>query len=73
MAVEIPLKKKYTDGKGMYGYRRTHNGNNKKKEKKIGNNTAYQPYDKRAHALWLMPNGKLRMIHGEEARRVLGD
>lgn len=73
MVVEIPVKKKHVAGKGIYGYSRNHNGNNKKKVKKVGNNSARVEYDKRAHALWLQPNGKLKVVHGEEARRILGD
>lgn len=71
--LEIPLKRKYTSGKGMYGYRRMHNGNSNRKVKKIGSSGHFQPYDKRAHVLVLQTNQKVRFFHGEEARQILGD
>ena len=74
MAVEIPVKKKYLPLKRLYGYPRTHNGNSHRKVKKTGSFVgAKHIYNPRDHALWLQPNGKLKMIHGAEARKVLGE
>lgn len=61
--MEIPVKKKHIAAKGLYGYPRSHNGNSRKKVKKIGSNTAYQPYDKTKHVLVLQPNMKKVFIH----------
>lgn len=71
--IEIPLKKKYRSGKGMYGYSRNHGGNSNKKVKKIGSSGHFQPYDKRGTVLVLQTNQKVRFFHGEEARQILGD
>lgn len=73
MAVEIKVKKKHIASKGLYGYPRVHSGNNRKKVKKIGGNGVFQPYNPRDHALVLQANMKLKMVHGLEARQILGD
>lgn len=72
MSGEIKMKKKHIAGKGLYGYPRTHSGNNNKKVKKIGSNTAYQPYNRDDHVLVLQTNMKKRMFHYEDAHRILG-
>lgn len=63
MNVEIPVKKKHIAAKGLYGYPRNHNGNSRKKVKKIGSNTAFQPYDKTKHVLVLGTDMKKRFVH----------
>lgn len=73
MAFEIKTKRKLIACKGLYGYPRTHSGNNNKKVKKIGSNTAFQPYNKRAQALVLLPNMKKKMVYGAEAKFYLKD
>lgn len=70
--VEIKVKKKHIASKGLYGFPRTHSGNSKKKVKKLGNGV-FQPYNPREHALVLQSNMKLKMVHGLEARQILGD
>lgn len=69
MAREIPIKKKHIAGKGIYGYSRNHNGNNKKKTKKSFHGYS-DPYVREDHVLALLPNGKLRMFHGSDARNI---
>jgi hypothetical protein len=61
--IEIPVKKKHIAGKGLYGYPRTHSGNSRKKVKKIGSNSAFQPYDKTKHVLVLGADMKKRFVH----------
>lgn len=71
---EIPLKKKYRPENKIWGYPRTHNGNSNKKKKKIGGHVgATHRYNPRDHALHLQPNMKLRMLHYEDAHRILGE
>lgn len=72
MAVEIKMKKKHIASKGLYGYPRQHNGRNAKKVKKLGGNGVFQPYNRDDHALVLRTNMKLKMVHGEEAHKILG-
>lgn len=71
---EIPVKKKWIASKGLYGYPRTHSGNSRKKVKKLGaTHGATHKYNPREHALYLQANMKLKMVHHNEARRVLKD
>lgn len=66
MTVEIKVRQKHIAGKGIYGYRRQHNGNNNPKRKRIGNNVSGDPYVYGEHVKVLMPNGKMRMFHGSD-------
>lgn len=68
---EIKVKKKHIAGKGIYGYPRQHNGRSTKKIKKLGNGV-FQPYNRDDHALVLQANMKLKMVHGEDAHKILG-
>ncbi len=70
MVVEIKVRQKHIAGKGMYGYKRTHNGNNNPKQKRIGSNVHGEPYDATQHVKALMPNMKMRMYHGSDVAHV---
>lgn len=71
---EIPVKRKHIAAKGLYGYPRTHSGNSRKKVKKLGaNHGATYKYNPRDHALYLQANMKLKMVHYEEAHKILGN
>lgn len=70
--IQIPLKKKYIASKSLYGYPRTHSGNGRKRSKRVGNSGYSDPYNKRSHVLVLLPNMKLRWVHGELAHKLLG-
>lgn len=70
MAVEIKVRQKHIAGKGIYGYRRQHNGNNNPKQKRIGNNVHGDPYDPTQHVKALMPNMKMRMYHGSDVAHI---
>lgn len=69
MSFEIPVKKKHIAGKGLYGYPRNHNGNNHKKTKKSFHGYS-DPYVREDHVKVLLPNMKVRMFHGSDARHI---
>lgn len=66
MAIEIPVRRKHIAGKGVYGHRRSHNGNNAKKQLRGFNNGKSEPYVKEDHALILLGGRKKRMIHRKD-------
>lgn len=68
--VEIKVRNKHIAGKGIYGYRRQHNGNNNPKRKRIGNNVSGDPYVYGEHVKALMPNMKMKMYHGSDVGHV---
>lgn len=51
MAVEIPLKRKYTPQDKLYGYPRRHNGNSNRKVKKSNSLPGVKSYDRTKHVL----------------------
>jgi hypothetical protein len=70
MTVEIKVRNKHIAGKGIYGYRRQHNGNNNKKQKRIGSNVHGDPYNREEHVKALMPNMKMKMYHYGDVHHV---
>lgn len=51
MAVEIPLKSKYTPQDKLYGYPRRHNGNSNKKQPKGQKLPSVYSYNREKHIL----------------------
>ena len=61
---EIRLKAKYKAAKGMYGFKRSHNGNGKRVKKNGGFGNGYSdPYVKEDHVLVLKDGRRRTWIH----------
>jgi hypothetical protein len=60
--MQIRCKPKYIAGKGMYGYKRMHNGNSNKKIKKVGQVVSKHPELPGVRTMVMDARGRTRMV-----------